>query len=50
MSNFQNCIQHQHTLVNEINDRMFMHTMSVGNMDLLINPRSQRHRAHIGLV
>ncbi len=41
MSNFQNCIQHQHTLVNEINDRMFMHTMSVGNMDLLINPRPE---------
>lgn len=41
MSNFQNCIQHQHTLVNEINDRMFNHNMAVGNLDVLVNPRPE---------
>tara|TARA_Y100000389_G_scaffold144318_1_gene142646 strand:- start:5628 stop:6074 length:447 start_codon:yes stop_codon:yes gene_type:complete len=41
MSNFQNCIQHQHTLVNEINDRMFKHNMAVGNLDVLVNPRPE---------
>ena len=41
MSNFQNCIQHQHTLVNEINERMYNHTMSVGNIDVLVNPRPE---------
>ena len=42
MSNYSNCNQNLDNLVNVSNERIYNYTMSVGNVDVLIEPRPQQ--------